>query len=115
MRNGIFHVAKEEGSDRVLGVACWLRPQEVDKPRSWNDWLEDWRLWMNQVSMNLLYGRGGLVVKVSLGRFVSDLRRSRSAVRRSPEQLIGLRKALRDQVARALVGSWHCVHTPHHP
>ncbi|KAK7935314.1 hypothetical protein PG985_000809 [Apiospora marii] len=63
MRNGIFHVAKEEGSDRVLGVACWLRPQEVDKPRSWIDWLEDWRLWINQVSMNLLYGRGGLIVK----------------------------------------------------
>ncbi|KAK7967579.1 uncharacterized protein PG986_001856 [Apiospora aurea] len=63
MRNGIFHVAKEEGSDQVLGVACWLRPQKADKPQSWNDWLEDWKLWLNQVSMNLYYGRGGLIVK----------------------------------------------------
>ncbi|KAI0448050.1 acyl-CoA N-acyltransferase [Xylaria telfairii] len=63
MRNGIFHVAKEEGNDEVLGVACWLRPQPADQPRTWNDWLEDWRLWFNQVGMNLWYGRGGLNVK----------------------------------------------------
>ncbi|KAI1322815.1 acyl-CoA N-acyltransferase [Xylariaceae sp. FL0255] len=63
MRNGIFHVAKEEGSDEVLGVACWLRPQPVAQPPSWNDWFEDWRLWFNQVGMNLRYGRGGLIVK----------------------------------------------------
>ncbi|KAK8100507.1 hypothetical protein PG999_010881 [Apiospora kogelbergensis] len=62
MRNGIFHVAKEEGSDQVLGVACWLKPQTAGKPQSWADWLEDWRLWLNQVSMNLFYGRGGLIV-----------------------------------------------------
>lgn len=78
MRNGIFHVAKEEGSDQVLGVACWLRPQKVGEPRTWTDWLEDWRLWLNQVSMNMFYGRGGLIVKVSLGCFVSVIRRSRA-------------------------------------
>ncbi|KAI8952066.1 acyl-CoA N-acyltransferase [Xylaria longipes] len=63
MRNGIFHVAKEEGSDEVLGVACWLRPQRADQPQTWHDWFEGWRLWSNQVGMNLWYGRGGLNVK----------------------------------------------------
>ncbi|KAK5629642.1 hypothetical protein RRF57_005357 [Xylaria bambusicola] len=63
MRNGIFHVAKEEGSDGVLGVACWLRPQQADYSSTWYNWLEDWRLYFNQVGMNLWYGRGGLNVK----------------------------------------------------
>ncbi|KAL6860356.1 hypothetical protein ACO1O0_004383 [Amphichorda felina] len=62
MRNGIFHVAKEEGSDKVIGVAMWLRPQPAGQPPSWNDWLEGWRLWAGQVGMNLWYGRGGLKV-----------------------------------------------------
>ncbi|KAM0235085.1 hypothetical protein ACHAPO_005879 [Fusarium lateritium] len=62
MRNGIFHVAKEEGSDKVLGVAMWLRPQPADQPPTWNDWLESWRLYFGQVWMNLVYGRGGLNV-----------------------------------------------------
>ena len=65
MRNGIFHVAKEEGSDKVLGVAMWLRPQPADQPLTWNDWLESWRLYFGQVWMNLVYGRGGLNVTVS--------------------------------------------------
>jgi hypothetical protein len=64
MRNGIFHVAKEEGSNEVLGVACWLRPQPTGQPQTWYDWFENWRLWFNQVGMNLWYGRGGLNVKV---------------------------------------------------
>ncbi|KAI0480836.1 acyl-CoA N-acyltransferase [Xylariaceae sp. FL0804] len=63
MRNGLFHVAKEEGSDEVLGVACWLRPQPAAQPQGWHDWLEGWRLWLSQVGMNLWYGRGGLNVK----------------------------------------------------
>ncbi|KAI4866881.1 acyl-CoA N-acyltransferase [Hypoxylon rubiginosum] len=63
MRNGIFHVAKAEGNDEVLGVACWLRPQGAGQPPSWHDWAEDWRLWLSQVGMNLYYGRGGLNVK----------------------------------------------------
>lgn len=66
MRNGIFHVAKEEGSDKVLGVAMWLPPQPADQGRTWNDWLEEWRLWFGQVGMNLWYGRGGLIVKVCI-------------------------------------------------
>ncbi|RYP31144.1 hypothetical protein DL767_005897 [Monosporascus sp. MG133] len=64
MRNGIFQVAKEEGNDEVLGVAMWLKPQRTDQPISWHDWFEGWRLWFNQIGMNLWYGRGGLIVKV---------------------------------------------------
>lgn len=64
MRNGIFQVAKRQGSDEVLGVACWLKPQPAGQPATWRDWLEGWRLWLNQVYMNLYYGRGGLIVKV---------------------------------------------------
>ena len=64
MRNGIFHVAKEEGSDKVLGVAMWLRPQPLNTPATWKDWFEGWNLYFNQVAMNLWYGRGGLNVKV---------------------------------------------------
>ncbi|KAK1977020.1 acetyltransferase [Colletotrichum cereale] len=63
MRNGIFHVAKEEGSDKVLGVAMWLPPQPAGTPPTWNDWIEGWRLWFGQVNYNLWYGRGGLNVK----------------------------------------------------
>ncbi|KAK1483040.1 hypothetical protein CABS01_02776 [Colletotrichum abscissum] len=63
MRNGIFHVAKEQGSDEVLGVAMWLPPQPADAPPTWNDWFEGWRLWFGQVNYNLWYGRGGLNVK----------------------------------------------------
>ncbi|KAK1709506.1 acetyltransferase [Colletotrichum lupini] len=63
MRNGVFHVAKEQGSDEVLGVAMWLPPQPADAPPTWNDWFEGWRLWFGQVNYNLWYGRGGLNVK----------------------------------------------------
>ncbi|KAI1433939.1 acyl-CoA N-acyltransferase [Xylaria sp. CBS 124048] len=65
MRNGIFHVAKEEGSDEVLGVACWLRPQRADQPPTWYDIFESWRLSFNQLCMNIWYGRGGLNTKFS--------------------------------------------------
>ena len=65
IRNGIFHVAKESGSDEVLGVAMWLRPQKADQPQTWNDWYEGWKLYFNQIGMNLWYGRGGLKVNVS--------------------------------------------------
>lgn len=66
MRNGLFYVAKEEGNDRVLGIAMWLRPQPLGRPPSWYDWFEDWRMWFNQGIMNVRYGRGGLNVKVGL-------------------------------------------------
>jgi len=68
LRNALFHVAKEEGSDKVLGIAMWMPPRATDKPLTWGEWLwegfDGWRLWGNQVMMNLRYGRGGLNVKV---------------------------------------------------
>lgn len=42
----------------------WLPPKQVGEKQSWNEWFEDWKLWSNQVRMNLWYGRGGLNVKV---------------------------------------------------
>jgi hypothetical protein len=69
IRNALFHVAKEAGADDVLGIAMWMPPRPTDKPVTWGEWLHDsvegWRLWGNQVLMNLWYGRGGLNVKVS--------------------------------------------------
>lgn len=68
MRNALFYVAKEEGSDKVLGTAMWMPPRSVGQKQSWGEWMwegwEGWRLWANQVKMNLWYGRGGLNVKV---------------------------------------------------
>ncbi|KAH8898926.1 acyl-CoA N-acyltransferase [Thozetella sp. PMI_491] len=63
IRNGIFHIAKEKESGKVLGVAMWIRPRPANDPPTWNDWLEGWRLYLNQIGMNLYYGRGGLNVK----------------------------------------------------
>lgn len=63
-------MAKEEGSEKVLGIAMWIPPRATDKPLTWGEWLwngfEGWRLWGNQVAMNLQYGRGGLNVKVGM-------------------------------------------------
>ncbi len=68
IRNALFFVAKEAGSDKVLGTAMWLPPRPLNKKLTWGEWawekLEEWRLWGNQVGMNLWYGRGGLNVKV---------------------------------------------------
>lgn len=65
MKHALFDVAKDsdDKSGRVLGVACWLPPQELGTPQSWDEWLGDWWLYLSQVRMNLLYGRGGLNVK----------------------------------------------------
>jgi hypothetical protein len=69
MRNGLFYVAKDRSSDekdKVLGVAMWMAPRPVELKETWYEWLEGWKLWMQQVRMNLYYGRGGLNVKVRL-------------------------------------------------
>lgn len=68
IRNALFYVAKDSSSDepdRVLGIAMWLPPRPAELKETWGEWLEGWRLWTNQVGMNLRYGRGGLNVKVS--------------------------------------------------
>lgn len=60
-------MAKDDESqdpDRVLGIAMWMPPRPVDQKESWGEWLEGWKLWAQQVRMNLWYGRGGLNVKV---------------------------------------------------
>ncbi|KAI9744783.1 MAG: hypothetical protein M1818_001708 [Claussenomyces sp. TS43310] len=57
IRNALFHVAKEEGSERVLGLAMWIPPRAAHKPLTWHEWFwdsfEGWRLWGSQVAMNL--------------------------------------------------------------
>lgn len=62
MKHALFHVAKDtsDPSGTVLGVACWLPPSEKE---SWSDYFGAWSLWLEQVRMNLLFGRGGLDVK----------------------------------------------------
>jgi hypothetical protein len=73
IRNALFYVAKEDGDDRVLGVAMWILPKPTAQKQTWQQWLGDsvagWRFWFNQVRVNLWYGRGGLNVKVSLREF----------------------------------------------
>ena len=69
MRNALFYVAKDSSSDekdKVLGVAMWMPPRPVGVKETWVEWLESWKLWTQQVGMNLYYGRGGLNVKVRL-------------------------------------------------
>jgi len=75
MRNGLFYVAKEDGSDKVLGVAMWLPPRPVGQQRTWTELWEEWRFWASQVRVNLWYGRGGLNVKVSFGCLDSRISR----------------------------------------
>lgn len=68
IENALFHVAKDPESNepnKVLGIAMWMPPKPVDQLQTWKEWYEDWKLWANQVKMNLWYGRGGLNVKVS--------------------------------------------------
>lgn len=41
----------------------WLPPTQADAPQSWSLYLSSWWLYLNQIRMNLIYGRGGLNVK----------------------------------------------------
>jgi hypothetical protein len=69
MDNALFYVAKDSSSDekdKVLGVAMWMPPRPAELKETWGEWWQAWQLWMNQVRMNLWYGRGGLNVRVSL-------------------------------------------------
>lgn len=61
----LFQVAKDtnDPEGKVLGVACWLPPSDLFAPQSWNDYWGSWWLWLEQVRMNLWYGRGGLNVR----------------------------------------------------
>ncbi|KAF2453682.1 acetyltransferase [Lineolata rhizophorae] len=66
IQHGLFYVAKDPASatpDKVLGTAMWLAPRPAAEPESWSLYLSYWRLWLSQVYMNAVYGRGGLNVK----------------------------------------------------
>lgn len=63
-KHALFHVAKDsDDPTRVLGVACWLPPKHASSPESWYEYLGSWSLRIQQLGMNLIYGRGGLIVK----------------------------------------------------
>ncbi|EFX04688.1 gcn5-related n-acetyltransferase [Grosmannia clavigera kw1407] len=63
IHNELFYVAKEAGSDKVLGVAMWLRPRPEGQKLSWVQWANSWRFWFSQLAVNIWHGRGGLNVK----------------------------------------------------
>lgn len=65
IRNGLFYVAKDSESHRVLGVAMWLPPKSSASPETRTEWIDSWSMWIQQLGMNIWYGRGGLNVKVS--------------------------------------------------
>jgi GNAT superfamily N-acetyltransferase len=41
----------------------WLPPSPTSQAQSWSLYLSHWQLWLNQIFMNIYYGRGGLNVK----------------------------------------------------
>jgi hypothetical protein len=60
-------VAKDTSKDsnnEVVGIAMWMPPRPAELKETWREWLEGWKMWVQQVKMNLWYGRGGLNVKV---------------------------------------------------
>ncbi|KAF2439052.1 acetyltransferas-like protein [Karstenula rhodostoma CBS 690.94] len=59
--HGLFHVARaSENPSKILGCAMWLPPHPTSELQSWSLYLSFWALWLNQIKMNLWYGRGGL-------------------------------------------------------
>jgi hypothetical protein len=51
---------------RCAGVAMWVAPRPLIMPITWWEWGQGWWLWIQQVGMNLWYGRGGLQVDVPI-------------------------------------------------
>lgn len=45
-------------------VVQWMPPRPAELKETWGEWWEGWKLWCQQVGMNVWYGRGGLNVKV---------------------------------------------------
>jgi len=71
-------VAKDTGSeskDEVVGIAMWMPPRPADLKETWSEWFDQWKMWAQQVKMNLWYGRGGLNVKVC-GHFATSNRQA---------------------------------------
>ncbi|ESZ98346.1 hypothetical protein SBOR_1224 [Sclerotinia borealis F-4128] len=50
-------------SRRVLGITMWLPPKSSGSSETWAEWISSWTMWVQQVGMNIWYGRGGLNVK----------------------------------------------------
>jgi GNAT superfamily N-acetyltransferase len=66
MQHALFYVAKDSAGsnpDRVIGTAMWMSPSNPFAAQSWSDYFGSWTLWLQQVYMNTVYGRGGLNVK----------------------------------------------------
>jgi len=66
IKHGLFHVCRDPSSstpDKVLGTAMWMPPIPAGTPETWSLYLSSWWLYLNQIRMNLTYGRGGLNVK----------------------------------------------------
>ncbi|KAK5085160.1 hypothetical protein LTR05_004439 [Lithohypha guttulata] len=51
----LFYVAKED--DKLLGISMWTTPAATARPQTWTDWLNDYRLWVEQ-GVNVLWYRG---------------------------------------------------------
>ena len=67
MANG--HVLVAHTPDRrCAGVAMWVPPKPLAEAQTWFEWSQNWWLWVQQVGMNMWYGRGGLRVDVHLMR-----------------------------------------------
>ncbi|KAF2838171.1 acyl-CoA N-acyltransferase [Patellaria atrata CBS 101060] len=63
IKHGLFYVAYPASDpSRVVGTAMWLAPKPADAPESWSLYLSRWHLWLAQLCMNAVYGRGGLNV-----------------------------------------------------
>jgi GNAT superfamily N-acetyltransferase len=41
----------------------WIPPHPPQEPQTWSAYFASWMLWLQQIRMNLWYGRGGLNVK----------------------------------------------------
>ncbi|KAF1921389.1 acyl-CoA N-acyltransferase [Ampelomyces quisqualis] len=64
IQHGLFHVARDTSDPaKILGCAMWMPPRAPSTAESWSLYLSYWRLWVNQIRMNLWYGRGGLDTK----------------------------------------------------
>lgn len=63
IEHGLFYIARDTDTGRVLGTAMWMPPHPLNEPQSWSLYLSSWTLWAQQIYMNTWYGRGGLNVK----------------------------------------------------
>ncbi|PSN66069.1 acetyltransferas-like protein [Corynespora cassiicola Philippines] len=64
IQHGLFYVARDASNpSKILGCAMWMPPHPPSEPESWSVYMSYWWLWLQQIRMNLWYGRGGLSTK----------------------------------------------------